>query len=262
MGMKIIDPQSIRNVTIVGAPGETAALIDRLRRRAAGNGSHSAVTVDWVTDRVEHTIRLTELSSHAAIAELERAVRTADGVVAVMNAAAASAARLEAILRVADDHQVARLCLVHGLDHRAADFGRCVRTVAATRGAVPLTVQIPLGIGAAFEGVVDLIPMWALEPMAVEFFGSHWPVAEQRYHELVDAVLAQDTARPGVPSTGKLPPQQLYDRIRRLTRIGDVVPILCDASPRTDDTAALLDAMVRYLPSPMHVCQPEHALDQ
>lgn len=57
-------------------------------------------------------------------------------------------------------------------------------------------------------------------------------------------------------------PRQLHDRIRRLTRIGDVVPVLCDASPHTDDITALLDAMVRYLPSPMHVCQPEHALDQ
>ncbi|MGW5519954.1 hypothetical protein [Nocardia africana] len=259
--MKIIDPQSIRNVTIVGEPQETTALIRRLCRRPAGNGSRSAVTVDWVTDHVEHRVRLTELSSHAPIAELERAIRTADGVVVPMNAAATSAPRVEALLRVADDHQVARLCLVRGLDDAAADFGHCVRTVAATRGAVPLTLQIPLGIGAEFGGVIDVVSMWELEPMADEFFGNHWPVAEQRYHELVDAVLAQDTARPHMPSTGTMPPHQLYDRIRRLTRIGDVVPVLCDAWPHTDDIAALLDAMVRYLPSPMHVCQPEHALD-
>ncbi|MFI7193571.1 hypothetical protein ACIBQ0_27895 [Nocardia nova] len=262
MGVKIIDPQSIRNVTIVGEPEETTALIGRLRRRPTAHGSRSAVTVEWVTDRAEHTVRITELSSHAPIAELERAIRTADGVVVPMNAAATSAPRLEAILRVADDHQVARLCLVRGLDRHAADFGHCVRTVAATRGAVPVTLQMPLGIGAEFEGLIDLVPMWELEPMATEFFGSHWPAAVQRYHELVDTVLAQDTARSRLPGTGKMPPRQLHDRIRHLTRIGDVVPVLCDASPHSDDITALLDAMVRYLPSPMHVCQPEHALDQ
>ncbi|MCC3312511.1 GTP-binding protein [Nocardia africana] len=259
--MKIIDPQLIRNVTIVGEPQETRALIGRLCRRHAGNGSRSAVTVDWVTDHVEHRVRLIELSSHAPIAELERAIRTADGVVVLMNAAATSAPRVEALLRVADDHQVARLCLVGGLDDAAADFGHCVRTVAATRGAVPLTLQIPFGTGAAFRGVIDVVPMWELEPMAAEFFGSHWPIAEQRYHELVDAVLAQDTGRSPTPGAGTMAAHQLYDRIRHLTRIGDVVPVLCDASPHTDDIAALLDAMVRYLPSPMHVCQPEHALD-
>lgn len=256
MGTEVIEPQSIRNVTIVGDPEETARVVHRLTRRFAETGSDRLSTVHWTTDHTDHAIRLTELSSHAPIATLERSIRVADGVVAVMNAAVQRAPRLETTLRVADDHQVARLCLVTGLDHPAADFDRCVRTIADTHGAVPLTVQIPHGIGTRFEGVVDLVPMGALEPMGVEFYGSYWKVAEQRYRSLVNTVMEQA----GDLGPREIAPEQLYDRVRRLTHVGDAAPVLCDPAPWSD-IGPFLDAIIRYLPSPLHVCQPEHALD-
>ncbi|MFI8975529.1 hypothetical protein ACIGO9_21765 [Nocardia asteroides] len=257
MGTELCEPQSIRNVTIIGDPEETARLVHRLTRRAAAVTAGAEVTLPWTTDRAERTIRLAELSSHAPLATLERAIRLADGVVVVMSAAVPRAPRLEAILRVADDHQVARLCLVTGLDHPAADFDGCVGTIAHTHGAVPLTVQIPHGVGAAFAGVIDLVPMWALEPMAAEFYGDHWPIAEQHYRALVTAVTNRDATD---RHPRRLPPGWMYDRVRHLTHIGDAAPVLCDAGPR-NDIAPFLDAVIRYLPSPLHVCQPEHALD-
>ncbi|MCU1640563.1 MAG: hypothetical protein JWN03_838 [Nocardia sp.] len=259
MGTKAIDPQAIRNVTIVGDPDETAQVVHRLLGRTS---SGPQAVIHWSTSGIEHTIRLTELSSHTPAADLERSIRVADGVIAVVNAAAHSTPRLETTLRVADDHQVARLCLLTGLDQPHADFDRCIRTIAATRGAVPLTLQIPLGIGAAFEGTIDLAPMWTLEPMAAEFYGAHWEVAVQWYHTLAKTIMDQSTADPD-PSLAlrKISLDRLHRRIRRLTRIGDVVLILCSAAPSSDDITPLLDAIVRYLPSPLDVCQPEHALD-
>ncbi|NEW37601.1 hypothetical protein GV792_03010 [Nocardia cyriacigeorgica] len=260
MGTEIIEPQSIRNVSIVGDPDDTTRVVHRLLRGFTTTGTGRAATVPWVTDGIDHTIRIAEQSSDAPIAALERAIRVADGVIAVMNAAPESTARLEAILRIADDHQVARLCLVTGLDHPAADFDRCLRTIAGTHGAVPLTLQIPHGIGADFDGVIDLIPMWSLEPMAAAFYGSYWKVAEKRYCDLVDQVMQQGVSVPNIHSLREIPAEQVHDRVRHLTHLGDAAPVLCDAPPRTD-IAPLLDAIVRYLPSPMHVCQPEHALD-
>ncbi|MFE3541897.1 GTP-binding protein [Nocardia sp. NPDC059177] len=254
MGTDAIDPQTICNVTIIGDPAQTARIRHRLSR--------GRTEIRWSADGVEHTIRLAELSSHAPLAELERFIRVAEGVIAVVPAAGGDAARLESILRVADDYQVARLCLVTGLDQPAADFDRCVRTIAGTRGAVPLPLHAPLGSGAGFDGVVDLVGMWALAPMAAEFFGSRWAFAERRYRELVAAVLAQDpSAAAEFRGLREIPAADLSDRIRRLTRIGEAAPILCDPAPSSDDIAPLLDAIVRYLPSPLHVCQPEHTLD-
>ncbi|WP_280344856.1 GTP-binding protein [Nocardia neocaledoniensis] len=250
MGAAAIDPQTICNVTIIGDPDETARLRRRLRRGGPESGP-----IPWSVDGAEHTVHLAELSSRAPVAELERSIRVADGVITVVHAAVRRAPRLESILRMADDHQVARLCLVTGLDHPAADFDRCVRAIADIRGAVPVALHSPMGAGPGFEGVIDVVPMWSLAPMAAEFFGDHWPVAERRYRDLMTAVLEQDIASAVVPA------EQLVDRIRRLTHIGEAVPVLCDPAPAVDDVAPLLDAIVRYLPSPLHVWQPEHSLD-
>ncbi|WP_063034337.1 GTP-binding protein [Nocardia grenadensis] len=260
MGTRAVDPQSIRNVTIVGEPAETTRVVRRLLRDHGG--TLAATVVHHVPGRGEHMIRVAELSSNAPIADLERAIRVADGAVVVLNAATARAARFETTLRVADDHQVARLCLVTGLDHPAADFDRCVRAIADTRGARPLTLHFPLGAGPGFAGVIDLVPMWALEPMAAEFYGSRWQLAEQWYRDLVTAATGQDGEAPDDGrGPRKIPPEQLHDRIRSVTRIGEAVPVLCDSARHGGDDAALLDAIIRYLPSPMLVCQPEHALD-
>ncbi|WP_063003359.1 GTP-binding protein [Nocardia salmonicida] len=203
---------------------------------------------------IEHTIRVAELSSDALIADLERSIRVADGVVAVVNAAAHSTPRLETMLRVADDHQVARLCLVSGLDQPTADFDRCVRAIADIRGAAPLALQIPVGTGADFDDVLDLAPMVALGPTATESFGIHGKAAERWCRTLVETLTEHDPA-------DSLTLRDLHNRIRRRTRNGDVVPMLCGTPLASDDITSLLDAIVRYLPSPMYVCQPEHAFD-
>ncbi|MGW5574465.1 GTP-binding protein [Nocardia thailandica] len=254
MGAAAIDPRTICNVTLVGDPDETG----RLRRRLCG-GRAGPGPIRWSVDGVEHTIHLAELSARVPSADLERAIRVADGVVTLAHAASRHEPRLEAILRMADDHQVARLCLVTDIDRAAADVDRCVRTIAGIRGAVPLLLHSPMGVGAEFAGVIDLIGMWALAPLAAEFFGGHWPVAERRYRDLVDAVCEQDGI--AAPGPRELSAADLSDRVRRLTHLGEAAPVLCDPAPASDDVAPILDAVVRYLPSPLHVCQPEHTLD-
>jgi hypothetical protein len=247
MGAEAIEPQSIRNLTIVGEPDETAGVLNRLRRRFGATGYPA---ISWPTGRERHTIRIVELSSRAPGPDLERSIRLADGLI-VVAPAAGGAPRLETVLRVADDHQVARLCLVTGLGRPGADFDRAVRTIADTRGAVPLTLQIPLG-----PGVADLLATSALVPLAAEIYGPHWQLAQQRYRALAAAVLEREDHHPAAKRPQEVPRAHLRRRIRDLTRLGDVVPVLCGT-----DVASLLDAIVRYLPSPLDVCQPEHALD-
>ncbi|WP_280461674.1 GTP-binding protein [Nocardia carnea] len=258
MGSEVIEPQSIRNVTVVGDPDATTRVVHRLLRDLTRTGTGVSGTIHWTTDHTEHTIRIAELSSHVPTATLERSIRVADGLIAVMDAAAKRDPRLETALRIADDHQVARLCLVTGLDRPAADFGHCLRTIADTHGVVPLALQIPRGLGAEFDGAVDLISMWELEPVAAGLAGIHRRAAEQWYRHLVDTVMDQDDT--GVPGPWKIPAGRLHHRVRHLTHIGDIAPVLCDTTPSSHITP-LLDAIVRYLPSPLHVCQPEHALD-
>ncbi|MFJ4651576.1 hypothetical protein ACIP5Y_09925 [Nocardia sp. NPDC088792] len=247
MGTKAIDPQSIRNVTLIGSPGETTRLTHAIQR---------------ATGRIDHTIRIAELSSAAPTATLERSIRVADGVIILGNTTSQHAARLETILRTADDHQVARLCLITETADLTTDFTRCLHAIAETRGAVALPLQIPIGTGTEFEGVIDLLSMWALEPTVIEFYGRHWKVAEHHYRELIRTVMEQDpSASAAFRNLREIPLERLHRRIRRLTRMGDVVPVLCSPALDSDDVEPLLNAILRYLPSPLDVCQPEHALD-
>ncbi|MGW4249860.1 hypothetical protein ACWELQ_46175, partial [Nocardia sp. NPDC004722] len=102
--------------------------------------------------------------------------------------------------------------------------------------------------GPAFEGVIDLIAARPLADVAAEIYGPHWDLAEQHYANLVSTLTAPT-------------PDQLHARIRAQTRLGDIIPVLCSPFPLADDLPPLLDAVLRYLPSPLDVCQPEHALD-
>lgn len=260
MGNEVIEPQSIRNVTVVGDPDATIRVVHRLLRDLTSAGTGVSGAVHWATDHTEHTIRIAELSSQVPTATLERSIRVADGLVAVMDAAAKRDPRLETALRVADDHQVARLCLVTGLDHPAADFGHCVRMIADTHGAVPLPLQIPYGTGTEFEGALDLISMGEFEPVAADIAGNHRIPAGQWYRHLVGTIMDQGDAEAAELPPWKIPAGRLHHRVRYLTRIGDIAPVLCDTTPWSR-IAPLLNAIVRYLPSPLHVCQPEHALD-
>ncbi|WP_235204562.1 GTP-binding protein [Nocardia otitidiscaviarum] len=258
MGTKAIDPQAIRNVTVMGHPDETARVVHRLSRHLDKVGAGTPVAFRWTADGVDHTIRLAELSSHTPIPGMERAIRLADGVVAVVNAASNRPARLETMLRVADDHQIARLCLVIGLDQPGADFDRCVRAVADTRGAAPLPLQMPIGIDTEFAGAIDLVAMVTYEAADREPHEVQAVLAEQKRHRLLATVLG----RPALPNPRTVSTERVHHLIRYRTRIGDVVPMLCSVAPRRiDDVAPLLDALVRYLPSPMDVCQPTHVLD-
>ncbi|MBF6236589.1 hypothetical protein IU474_05790 [Nocardia otitidiscaviarum] len=260
MGTKAIDPQAIRNVTLVGDPDETARVMHRLLRPYGKVGSSAQLS--WALGRIEHTVRIAELSSHLPIARLERFLRSAEGLIIAVDAAAHGAARFETILRIADDHQVARLCLVSGLDQPGADFDRWVRALAETRGATPLPLQIPLGSGPEFDGVVDLISMWDLEPMPAEIFGNHSTVAEQRYRTLIEALTEPpDKDADSCRELRAAPPELLQNSIRHRTRIGDVVPVLCGMTSRASYSGSLVEAIIRYLPSPLDICQPEHVLD-
>src|SRR5688500_2846398 len=137
MGTKAIDPQAIRNVTIVGDPDETAQVVHRLLRRSGKPRTSTEPVIHSPPGRVDHIVRVADRASAAPIAGLKRSIRVADSLIAVVTAAP-STPRLETLLNIADAHQVARLCLITGLDQPAADFDRCVRTIAAVRGAVPL----------------------------------------------------------------------------------------------------------------------------
>ena len=107
----------------------------------------------------------------------------------------------ETVWRQADKYKVPRICFVNKLDRTGADFFRCVEMIKDRLGAKPLVMQIPVGIEASLQGVVDLVKMkaiiWKNEDLGAAWEEKDIPedlkdVCNKYRQELVETAVEQD----------------------------------------------------------------------
>ena len=134
----------------------------------------AATTCSWN----KHTINIIDTPGHVDFTvEVERSLRVLDGAVAVFDGVAGVEPQSETVWRQADKYKVPRICFVNKLDRTGADFFRCVDMIKERLGAKPLVMQIPIGIEASLQGVVDLIKMKAIV-WKNEDLGAEWEEKE------------------------------------------------------------------------------------
>jgi elongation factor G len=137
-------------------------------------------------------------------------------------------------------------------------------------GAVPLIMQLPIGAEMDFKGVVDLVRMkalvWSAEAAKGEMYdvvdipATHAEAAEEYRGKLVEAVAENDDEIMELFLEGIEPTEeQLYAAIRRVTIASGksngvtVTPVFCGTAFKNKGVQPLLDAVVRYLPTPLDV---------
>jgi elongation factor G len=214
-----------------------------------------------------HTINLIDTPGHVDFTiEVERCLRVLDGAVAVFDGVAGVEPQSETVWRQADRYGVPRVCFVNKLDRPGADLHRCVDMIADRLGAVPLVLQLPIGAEAGFTGVVDLVEERALVwPDAGEPDVLHVPpgLAEdaRRWRaRLVETLAEHDETIMELYVAGAEPPaERLHEAIRRLTVASAATPVLCGSAYKNKGVQPLLDAIARYLPSPLDVAGGPHA---
>ncbi|MGW9210347.1 elongation factor G [Embleya sp. NPDC055664] len=231
----------------------------------------AAISCDWTLDGVAHRINLIDTPGHVDFTiEVERCLRVLDGAVTVFDGVAGVEPQSETVWRQADRYRVPRICFVNKLDRTGAEFHRCVEMIGERLGAVAMVVQVPIGAEADFRGVVDLVRMRALVWSADTGLGEAYddvdiPTAyladARRWRErLLETVAEHDDAIMEAYLAGIEPSEaQLHAAIRRITIAsgrGDgptVTPVLCGTAFRNKGVQPLLDAVARYLPSPLDV---------
>ncbi|ACY99851.1 elongation factor G [Thermomonospora curvata] len=225
----------------------------------------AAVTCRWPVDQVEHTINIIDTPGHVDFTvEVERSLRVLDGAVAVFDGVAGVEPQSETVWRQADRYNVPRICFVNKMDRVGAEFHRCVDMIANRLNATPLVVQLPVGAEADFKGVIDLVKMKALvwKPEAklgemydeVDIPDSHVDAATEWHDKLVEVLAEADDEIMELYLEGVEPTvEQLYPAIRRATIAGKVTPVLCGSAFKNKGVQPLLDAIVRYLPSPLDI---------
>jgi elongation factor G len=195
--------------------------------------------------------------------EVERCLRVLDGVIAVFCAVGGVEPQSETVWRQADRYGVPRIAFINKMDRVGADMDRCVEMMRARLMAEPIVLQMPIGHEGDFVGVVDLISMRALlyddVNLGVDFKEAEIPPwlrkeAEGRRVELLESMADVDESIMERYIDGKpISSDQLIRAIRKATLSLERIPVLCGAAFKNKGVQPLLDAVVRYLPSPADI---------
>ncbi|MFN3202314.1 MAG: elongation factor G [Bradymonadia bacterium] len=224
----------------------------------------AATRCEWGVDDQGFVINIIDTPGHVDFTvEVERSLRVLDGAITVLDGVAGVEPQTETVWRQADRYGVPRMVFVNKLDRVGASFHRCVEMVQERLGAEVLTLQLPIGSENDFVGVVDLLSeqviIWQEESLGAKFDIGPIPddlleVVAPAREALLDALSAHDDELLELLIEGETPSvEQLHAVVRRLTLEAKAVPVLCGSAFKNKGIQPLLDAVVRYLPSPIDV---------
>ncbi len=226
----------------------------------------AATTCQWD----KHRINLIDTPGHVDFtAEVERSLRVLDGAIGVFCGVAGVEAQSETVWRQANRYHVPRLAFVNKLDRIGASFDTVVDAIANRLGVHVLPIQMPMGREKDFIGVVDLVRMKALS-----FLGDQGQIvvegdippdlateAETRRENLIETLAnCDDTIGDKFLAEEEISEGDVHAAIRRATLALDLVPVLAGSALKNKGVQPLLDAVVRYLPSPAEV-PPAEGID-
>ncbi|MCP3137943.1 elongation factor G [Pyxidicoccus xibeiensis] len=227
----------------------------------------AATTASWKPTRgsaagVPHRINILDTPGHVDFTiEVERSLRVLDGAVAVFDASQGVEPQSEAVWRQADRYHVPRIAFLNKMDKVGADFAMSVASIEERLGANPVAVQLPLGEGMDFRGLVDVVRMQAVFFEGEEGrYGDEQPVpaeareeAERLRLRLIEACADVDATVMEKFVEGRLDEVTAEDLERALragTLARTLVPVLCGSAFKKKGVQMLLDAVVNYLPAP------------
>lgn len=245
-----------------------------------GEVHEGAATMDWMEQEQERGITITSAATtcfwddrriniidtpgHVDFTiEVERSLRVLDGAVAVFDSVAGVEPQSETVWRQADRYNVPRICFINKMDRIGADFYRCVDMIVDRLGATPLVLQLPIGSESEFVGVVDLIMqkaiVWNDESLGAEFVYKDIPSdlqdkAQEYRAQLIELAVEQDDDALEAYLGGQEPDVETLDScIRKGTLKGVFVPVMCGSAFKNKGVQPLLDAVIKFLPSPLDV---------
>jgi elongation factor G len=225
----------------------------------------AAITTTW-KDRLtgeECQINIIDTPGHIDFtAEVQRSLRVLDGGVVVFDAVAGVEPQSETVWRQADRYGVPRICFVNKMDRVGASFERTLEMIVDRLGANPLPIQLPLGQEDTFRGVIDLFQMKALvfsDELGANPVVEDIPADLREAAEAARALMVERIAETDDELTLKflegeeIPDEELYAALRQAVVTNKIVPVFCGTALRNKGVQPLLDAVVRYLPSPKDV---------
>lgn len=196
--------------------------------------------------------------------EVERSMRVLDGLIALFSAVDGVEPQSETVWRQANRYKVPRIGFVNKMDRAGADFLMVVNQVKEMLGAKAVPLQLPIGAEDNFKGVVDLIQMkgivWddATEGMTYSEIAIPDDMKEEAElwrAQLIEAVAEYDDTlmEKFFEDPHSISEKEIHEAIRKATIDLSIVPMMCGSSFKNKGVQTLLDAVCRYLPSPVDI---------
>jgi elongation factor G len=196
--------------------------------------------------------------------EVERSMRVLDGLIALFSAVDGVEPQSETVWRQANRYKVPRIGFVNKMDRSGADFLMVVSQVKEMLGANAVPLQLPIGAEDDFIGVVDLITMkgviWDMETEGMTFKEIPVPADMQEEADLWRAKLIEAVAEYDdklmekfFEDPASITEEEVHEAIRKACIDLSIVPMMCGSSFKNKGVQTALDAVCRYLPSPVDV---------
>ena len=256
----------------IGEVDEGAATMDWMEQeKERGITITSAATTTFWRD---HRINIIDTPGHVDFTvEVERSLRVLDGAVAVFCAVGGVEPQSETVWRQADKYRVPRIAYVNKMDRMGADFENVLEMMRDRLKANVLPVQLPVGAGDMFTGIIDLINEKAyfydeasqgVTVEEAEIPDSHRQKAHDYRQQLLESVAEyNDTLLEKFLEDEPIEEHEIKQAIRKATLDNKLVPVFCGSSYKNKGVQKMLDGVVDYLPAPIDVppmdgVVPEH----
>jgi elongation factor G len=245
-----------------------------------GEVDDGAATMDWMEQEKErgititsaattcqwkgHRINIIDTPGHVDFtAEVERSLRVLDGAVAIFCSVGGVEPQSETVWRQADRYSIPRMAFLNKMDRVGADFFGTVEMIRERLGAKPVPVQLPIGAGDMFSGLIDLVKMKAyiyhLESLGMTFDEEDipedlLPQALTYREKLLEALADYDEGLMENFLEGRpVPEDQIKRALRQATLNCELTPLFLGSAFRNKGVQKLLDGVINYLPSPLEV---------
>lgn len=190
--------------------------------------------------------------------EVARSLRVLDGVVSVFSAVEGVDPQAEFLWRRVDRHRVARVIVINKIDRADARFAAVLSDIATRLDARALPFHLPIGAGAGFSGIIDVLRQVALvwgEEDGPTSAPTERPIPEGMIAAAAEArrqivTLLRSSDHGLAPGGGPPGPAELLEAARSAVRRRLLIPIFVASAFRCRGVRELLDAIVATLPAP------------
>jgi elongation factor G len=232
----------------------------------------AATTCEWVfprlngeptDDSMEYHFNIIDTPGHVDFTvEVNRSLRVLDGLVFLFSAVDGVEPQSETNWRLADNYKVPRIGFVNKMDRQGSDFMMVCSQVKdmLKSNAVPIVLNI--GDEENFKGIVDLVKnraiVWHEEGMGSTFDVIDIPEdlkaeAKMLRGKLIEEVAAYDEnlLEKYMEDEDSITEDEVHAALRAAVMDMSIIPMICGSAFKNKGVQFLLDAVCRYLPSPM-----------